>query len=84
MKEIVLSKKSVKLKLGELTCEVREPTLRESQEYGAKLQKAGEEGNITEIESFLIHLGASEEIISQLTPRMLTEILEELTPQVKK
>lgn len=82
MKELKLDTKEIKLTLGELFCIIREPTLREVEDYSDKFK--GETSNLEEVKNFLIKMGMSEDIFEKMSARNLTDIMSELVPPEKK
>lgn len=83
-KELVLETKSVNLKLGNLSCTVREPTLREAETYHKSAQEDDDKSPIETLRPFLKKLGLTDEVDKAMTPRHLEQILAELMPTEKK
>lgn len=64
------------------SCQIRYPTTREAQDYGQRLQCEDADA-LTEVEELLKRLGATEEVLSLLTPYHLKQIVEELIAKGK-
>jgi len=64
--------------------EMRFPTVRESQGYGDKMKKAGEEKAGDMLLDFLSDLGLPKNIAESMEAEHLTELMEALIPAKKK